>query len=79
MKQTMKAIRYVLLRDIRTRPLQFLSSVLVAMSAITALMLMLLYTEAAWRARVMPDHEDNYHFTVKNLSYAEKDRIANQP
>ena len=79
MKQTMKAIRYVLLRDIRTRPLQFLSSVLVAMSAITALMLMLLYTEAAWRARVMPDHEDNYHFTVKNLSYAEKDEIANQP
>ena len=79
MKQTMKAIRYFLLRDIRTRPLQFLSSVLVAMSAITALMLMLLYTEAAWRARVMPDHEDNYHFTVKNLSYAEKDEIANQP
>lgn len=79
MKQTMKAIRYFLLRDIRTRPLQFLSSVLVAMSAITALMLMLLYTEAAWRARVMPDHEQNYHFTVKNLSYDEKNEIANQP
>ena len=79
MKQTMKAIRYFLLRDIRTRPLQFLSSVLVAMSAITALMLMLLYTEAAWRARVMPDHDQNYHFTVKNLSYAEKNEIANQP
>ena len=79
MKQTMKAIRYFLLRDIRTRPLQFLSSVLVAMSAITALMLMLLYTEAAWRARVMPDHEQNYHFTVKNLSYSEKNEIANQP
>ena len=79
MKQTMKAIRYFLLRDIRTRPLQFLSSVLVAMSAITALMLMLLYTEAAWRARVMPDHDQNYHFTVKNLSYSEKNEIANQP
>ena len=79
MKQTMKAIRYVLLRDIRTRPLQFLSSVLVAMSAITALMLMLLYTEAAWRARVMPDHDLNYHFTVKNLSYSAKNEIANQP
>lgn len=79
MKQTMKAIRYFLLRDIRTRPLQFLSSVLVAMSAITALMLMLLYTEAAWRARVMPDHDQNYHFTVKNLSYTEKNEIANQP
>ncbi len=79
MKQTMKAIRYFLLRDIRTRPLQFLSSVLVAMSAITALMLMLLYTEAAWRARVMPDHDLNYHFVVKNLSYAEKNEIANQP
>ena len=79
MKQTIKAIRYFLLRDIRTRPLQFLSSVLVAMSAITALMLMLLYTEAAWRARVMPDHDLNYHFTVKNLSYTEKNEIANQP
>jgi len=79
MKQTLKAIRYFLLRDIRTRPLQFLSSVLVAMSAITALMLMLLYTEAAWRARVMPDHDQNYHFTVKNLSYDEKNEIANQP
>ncbi len=79
MKQSLKAIRYFLLRDIRTRPLQFLSSVLVAMSAITALMLMLLYTEAAWRARVMPDHDQNYHFTVKNLSYAEKNEIANQP
>jgi len=79
MKQTLKAIRYFLLRDIRTRPLQFFSSVLVAMSAITALMLMLLYMEAAWRARVMPDHDLNYHFTVKNLSYAEKDDIANQP
>ncbi|MBQ7298264.1 MAG: hypothetical protein IJW77_00300 [Clostridia bacterium] len=79
MKQTMKAIRYFLLRDIRTRPLQFLSSVLVAMSAITALMLMLLYTEAAWRARVMPDHDQNYHFVVKNLSYSAKNEIANQP
>ncbi len=79
MKQTMKAIRYFLLRDIRTRPMQFLASVLVAVSAITALMLMLLYMEAAWRARVMPDHEYNYHFAVQNLSYAEKNDIANQP
>ena len=79
MKQALKAIRFFILRDIRTRPMQFLSSVLVAMSTITALMLMLLYTEAAWRARVMPDNENNYHFTVQNLSYAEKDDIANQP
>lgn len=74
-----EAIRYFLLRDIRTRPMQFLASVLVAVSAITALMLMLLYMEAAWRARVMPDQEYNYHFAVQNLSYAEKNDIANQP
>ena len=79
MKQALKCTLYFLVRDIRSRPKQFLSAVLVAMSAITALMLMLLYTEAAWRARVMPDNEDNYHFTVQNLSYAEKDEIANQP
>lgn len=79
MKQTMKAIRYFLLRDIRSRPMQFFSSILVAMAALTALMLMLLYTEAAWRASVMPDHELNYHFVVKNLTYAQKDEIANQP
>lgn len=79
MKQTLKCVRYFLLRDIRSRPLSFLSSVLIAMSAITALMLMMLYTEAAWRASVMPDHELNYHFTVKNLTYAQKNEIANQP
>lgn len=79
MKQAWKCIRYFLLRDIRTRPGQFLSAVLVAMSAITALMLMVLYTEAAWRARVMPDHDLNYHFVVKNLSYSAKNEIANQP
>ena len=74
-KQTLKCVRYFLLRDIRSRPLSFLSSVLIAMSAITALMLMMLYTEAAWRASVMPDHELNYHFTVKNLTYAQKNEL----
>lgn len=59
------------LRDIRRRPVRFLSLSAIVCAALVSLTLLLLFMEAQWRADVMPDREENYHFTLDNLSEKE--------
>jgi hypothetical protein len=75
----MKASFYFALREIRRRPRRFFSLVAVSAAILTTLIMMLLYLEADWRSRVMPDRPENYHFFIKGLNEQEKSYIKRQP
>ncbi|MBQ8508854.1 MAG: ABC transporter permease [Clostridia bacterium] len=75
----MKVSLYFALRELKRRPRRALSLIAVSAAILTTLIMMLLYFEADWRARVMPDHEENYHFRLYNLTEREKKQIAARP
>ncbi len=74
----MKVSLWYVLREFRRRPRRWLSLSLVSAAVMTVMILMVLWMEAEWRADVMPDHEDNYHFSFYNLSEADKTYIRRQ-
>ncbi|MCI8388309.1 MAG: ABC transporter permease [Clostridiales bacterium] len=75
----MKVSFFYALSEIRRRPKRFIAMVAVAASVLTILIMMLLSLDADWRAQVMPDNEDNYHFSIYDLRESEKEYIKRQP
>ena len=74
----MKVSLWYVLREFRTRPRRWLSLAAVSAAVMTVMILMVLWMEAEWRADVMPDHRENYHFSFYNLTEADKTYIARQ-
>ncbi len=70
---------YYAFREIRRRPGRFFSMAAITASLLVVLILMLLWAEASWRDQVMPDHQENYHFSIRDLTQSQKDYITNQP
>ena len=62
-------------KELRRRPKHTLSFLLIVCAILVSLALLLLYMEAEWRADVMPDHEENYHFALRDLSDSDKEAI----
>lgn len=75
----MKPAIFYALREIRRRPFRFIALVAVAAAIFTILIMMLLYLNAAWRASVLPDNEENYHFYIKNPTDEIRLYIYRQP
>ncbi len=75
----MKTAWYLSFKEIRRRPGRFLGQVAVSAAILVAMILLLLYTEAAWRASVMPETEDNYHFTIEGLTDGQKQAVVEEP
>ncbi len=75
----MKVSFYFAFRELRRRPRRVVSMLLVAAAILTALNMLLFYLEADWRAQVMPDNPNNYHFTVKDHTDAQRRYIVSQP
>ncbi len=67
------------LRDVRSRPKQFISLVAVSAAILTVMILAVLWEGALWREDVMPEKEHNYHFYFYNLSDEDKAYIRSQP
>ena len=67
------------LSEIRRRPRGFIALTAVSASILTILIMMLLFLNASWRAEVMPDNEQNYHFYIRGLTDSEKRYVASQP
>lgn len=74
----MKVSLWYVLREFRRRPRRWLSLSLVSAAVMTVMVLMVLWMEAEWRADVMPDHKENYHFSFYNLTEADKKYISRQ-
>ena len=74
----MKVSLWYVLREFRRRPRRWLSLAAVNAAVMTVMVLMVLWMEAEWRADVMPDHRENYHFSFYNLTEADKTYIRRQ-
>lgn len=74
----MKVSLWYVLRELRRRPKRYLSLVAVSAAVMTVMILVILWNEAEWRANVMPDHANNYHFSFYNLTEADKNYIRKQ-
>ncbi len=75
----MKISMWYALRDVRSRPKQFISLATVSAAILTVMILAVLWEGALWREEVMPEREHNYHFYFYNLSEEDKAYIRAQP
>ncbi|MBQ8508855.1 MAG: ABC transporter permease [Clostridia bacterium] len=74
----MRAVLHFTLRRVIRRPRRFLSMAAVSAAILTTLIMVLLYFDADWRARVMPDNQQNYHFSLYNLTDREKQTVRSK-
>lgn len=75
----MKLSFWYALREVRRRPGRSLSFAAILCALLISLFLLLLYMEAQWRAEVMPDNTENYHFRLYGLSEQDKAYIRALP
>lgn len=74
----MKLSFWYVLRSVRRRPKRYITLAAVSASVMLVMILVILWSEAEWRAKVMPDNENNYHFAFYNLTEADKEYIRRQ-
>ncbi len=74
----LKVSLWYVLREFRSRPKRVLSLIAVSAAILSVMILVVLWEEAAWRADVMPQRQENYHFSFYNLTEADKDYIRKQ-
>ncbi|MGM9653629.1 MAG: FtsX-like permease family protein [Eubacteriales bacterium] len=74
----MKVSLWYVLREFRRRPKRFLSLTAVSAAVMSVMILLVLWMEAEWRADVMPEKPNNYHFSFYNLTEADKNYIRSQ-
>lgn len=72
----MKTVLLYAFRQIQRRPRDFLAVLATSAVVLLAMFLLLLGLETQWRQEVMPDHEQNYHFTVYDLTDEEIEEIS---
>lgn len=66
---------YYAVRDIKRKPREAVTLAAVMSAIMLTLILLMLWIEADWRAKVMPLCEDNYHFEIEGLTASEKSYI----
>lgn len=77
-RTNVKSALFYSARDIMRRPRETLTLAAIMTAVMMALVLLILWIEAEWRADVMPERESNYHFEFLGLTEEQKSWIREQ-
>ncbi len=80
MYDKLRSAFFISLHELRGRKRETLVTVCITTAVLLALIMLMMFLEAQWRAEVMPENSENYHFFIKSsLSSSEKAWINEQP